>query len=169
MRLGDLLIQKGLVNQDQVRIALTEQKKQNIPLGKIFVRLGFVSETAMRDVLGESIGQESVDLTKVVADQLGLESPQGALIVSMKKDGVGAAAGLRVGMVITAINNFATPDIRAYNRAITQHPGAQNGTGLPQDHQRHRRRPHTAGAPRYAGPRRRRHGVPHARIRRVLG
>lgn len=68
MRLGDLLIEKGLVNQDQVRIALTEQKKQNIPLGKIFVRLGFVSETVMRDVLGESIGQESVDLTKVIPD-----------------------------------------------------------------------------------------------------
>lgn len=68
MRLGDLLIDKGLVNQDQVRIALTEQKKQNIPLGKIFVRLGFVSEGVMRDVLGESIGQASVDLTKVVPD-----------------------------------------------------------------------------------------------------
>lgn len=68
MRLGDLLIDKGVINQDQLKIALTEQKSQNIPLGKILVRLGFVSEKVMRDTLGESIGEDSVDLSTVVPD-----------------------------------------------------------------------------------------------------
>ena len=68
IRLGDLLISKGLINQDQLRIALFEQKKQNMPLGKILVRLGFVTEAAMRDVLSESLGQGSVDLSTVIPD-----------------------------------------------------------------------------------------------------
>lgn len=68
MRLGDLLIDKGLITQDQLRIALIEQKKQDQPLGKILVTIGFISESIMRDVLGDQLGQESIDLTKVVAD-----------------------------------------------------------------------------------------------------
>ena len=67
-RLGDVLIENGVINQDQLRIALTEQKKQNIPLGKILVVLGFVSEAIIRDSLGESLGQDSVDLSKTVVD-----------------------------------------------------------------------------------------------------
>lgn len=68
LRLGDLLIEKGLINHDQLTIALTEQKHQNLPLGKLLIRLGFVSEKVMRDTLGESIGEESIDLTTVIPD-----------------------------------------------------------------------------------------------------
>ncbi len=67
-RLGDLLIEKGLINNDQLRIALTEQKRQNLPLGKILVKLGFLTESVLRDALGESIGHESVDLGTVIPD-----------------------------------------------------------------------------------------------------
>ena len=68
VRIGDLLIEKGLLTQDQLRIALIEQKKQGEPVGKILVQLGFVSEAMMRDVLGSQLDQESVDLSKVVPD-----------------------------------------------------------------------------------------------------
>jgi len=67
-RIGDLLIEKGVLTQDQLSIALTEQKKSNAPLGKIIVRLGFATEAVVRDALGEALGQESVDLGKVVVD-----------------------------------------------------------------------------------------------------
>lgn len=73
VRLGDLLIDKGLISQDQLRIALIEQKKQNQPLGKILVQIGFISEGVMRDVLGDQLGQESVDLTKVVPDSAAIK------------------------------------------------------------------------------------------------
>ena len=39
LRLGELLVQQGLITQDQLRIALTEQKAQNIPIGRLLVRL----------------------------------------------------------------------------------------------------------------------------------
>ncbi len=67
-RIGDLLIEKGILTQDQLSIALTEQKKSRDQLGKIIVSLGFATEAVVRDVLGEALGQESVDLSKVIVD-----------------------------------------------------------------------------------------------------
>lgn len=68
LRLGELMIQQGLISQDQLRIALIEQDQNNIPLGRQLVRLGFVSESMVRDLVAHTIGQESIDLTTVVAD-----------------------------------------------------------------------------------------------------
>lgn len=68
LRLGELMVQQGLISQDQLRIALIEHQQNNIPLGRQLVRLGFVSETMVRDMVAHTIGQESIDLTNVVAD-----------------------------------------------------------------------------------------------------
>lgn len=67
-RIGDLLIDKGVLTPDQLTIALTEQRTRDEPLGKIIVSLGFATESVMRDALGEALGQESADLSKVVVD-----------------------------------------------------------------------------------------------------
>ncbi|HEY3326091.1 MAG TPA: GspE/PulE family protein [Novimethylophilus sp.] len=68
MRLGELMMQQGLISQDQLRIALMEQGQNNIPLGRQLVRLGFVTEAMVRDLVAHTIGQESVDLASVIAD-----------------------------------------------------------------------------------------------------
>ena len=68
-RIGDILIEQGILSHDQLRIALTEQKKRGDQLGRIIVSLGFTTEAIVRDALSESLGQESVDLHKVVVDQ----------------------------------------------------------------------------------------------------
>ena len=68
MRIGEILVAKGVTTPDQVNIALTEQKKTKEHLGKILVRLGFATEAIIRDVIGGVIGQESVDLNRAVAD-----------------------------------------------------------------------------------------------------
>lgn len=67
-RLGEILVEEGLITQDQLRIALIEQKKTRDPLGKVFVSLGFVTDAVMRDALAEASGQETIDLANVVAD-----------------------------------------------------------------------------------------------------
>ncbi len=69
MQLGDLLVRKGLISADQLRVALTEQKQRRDRLGRILVRLGLVSEAAVRDVLAEMLRVESIDLNKVVPDR----------------------------------------------------------------------------------------------------
>ena len=68
LRLGELLVQQGLITPDQLRIALTEQKHQQAPLGRLLVRLGFVTEAVIRDIMARTIGQESIDLTQVEVD-----------------------------------------------------------------------------------------------------
>jgi type II secretory ATPase GspE/PulE/Tfp pilus assembly ATPase PilB-like protein len=68
LRLGELLVQQGLITTDQLSIALAEQRHNNIPLGRLLVRLGFVTENAIRDIMARTIGQQSVDLAQVVAD-----------------------------------------------------------------------------------------------------
>jgi len=66
--IGQLLIAKGVISEDQLRIAAQEQSKSPQPLGRLLVRLGFLSEATIRDVLSENLGQESVDLSTVIID-----------------------------------------------------------------------------------------------------
>ncbi|MBI3042473.1 MAG: type II/IV secretion system protein [Betaproteobacteria bacterium] len=68
LRLGELLVQQGLITTDQLSIALAEQRHNNIPIGRLLVRLGFVTENAIRDIMARTVGQESIDLGQVVAD-----------------------------------------------------------------------------------------------------
>jgi type II secretory ATPase GspE/PulE/Tfp pilus assembly ATPase PilB-like protein len=67
-RLGDILIEEGVITKDQLNIALTEQRKVQEPLGKLLVNLGFATEAIMRSALGEALEQDSVDLSRVVPD-----------------------------------------------------------------------------------------------------
>src|SRR5215831_10385941 len=73
LRLGELLVQQGLITTDQLSIALAEQRHNNVPLGRLLVRLGFVTESAIRDIMARTIGQESIDLAQVVADSEALK------------------------------------------------------------------------------------------------
>ncbi len=66
--IGQLLIAKGVISEDQLRIATQEQSKSPQPLGRLLVRMGFLSEATIRDVLSENLGQESVDLANVIVD-----------------------------------------------------------------------------------------------------
>ncbi len=67
-RLGEILIDEGVITEDQLNIALTEQKKIHEPLGKLLVNLGFATEAIMRSALGEVLEQDIVDLSRVVPD-----------------------------------------------------------------------------------------------------
>ena len=71
-QLGQILIAKGILSEDQLRIALLEQMKSNQPVGKLLVTLGFVSEATLRDALSESLGKRSIDLSNAVVDHSAL-------------------------------------------------------------------------------------------------
>ncbi|MBP7791572.1 MAG: chemotaxis protein CheW [Candidatus Goldbacteria bacterium] len=49
--LGELLINSGIINKEQLEIALNEQKNTDEPLGKILVRMGFAREEDIINVL----------------------------------------------------------------------------------------------------------------------
>ena len=71
-QLGRILVDKGVISDDQLRIALQEQGKTHQPLGRLLVRLGFLSEATIRDVMSENLGHESVDLSSVIIDSVAL-------------------------------------------------------------------------------------------------
>ncbi|MBE8157812.1 MAG: secretion system protein E, partial [Betaproteobacteria bacterium] len=66
--LGERLLEKRVLSDDQLRIALYEQQASNEPLGRVLVRLGFVTEATIRDILSESGGVSTVDLAKITVD-----------------------------------------------------------------------------------------------------
>ena len=73
VRLGDLLIEKGLITQDQLRIALIEQKTMGKQLGEALLTLGFITEEMMRGALETNLGEESINLNGVVGDPAALK------------------------------------------------------------------------------------------------
>ena len=64
VRLGDVLIEKGLITQEQLEKALSEQKEKGTLLGETLVNLGYVSQDNIIDILTEQLGVEYVDLRK---------------------------------------------------------------------------------------------------------
>ncbi|MFN3564514.1 MAG: GspE/PulE family protein [Burkholderiaceae bacterium] len=67
-RLGEQLVERGLISRDQLRIALTEQKQRGRPLGEVLVALGFLQEETLREVLAENLGVEAASLFQLVPD-----------------------------------------------------------------------------------------------------
>lgn len=77
-RLGEWLIEQGMITADQLHIALLEQKRNYRMLGRILVAFGFVSETILRDGLATLLGRQSIDLAQV-------QAPASALALIPKK------------------------------------------------------------------------------------
>jgi type II secretory ATPase GspE/PulE/Tfp pilus assembly ATPase PilB-like protein len=71
--IGQILIDQGILTEDQLRIALLEQMKSHLPIGRLLVQLGFVSEATLRDALSEKLGLQSVDLAHIIVDPAALK------------------------------------------------------------------------------------------------
>ena len=62
VRLGDLLIQQGLLTEEQLKIALDEQKRTGRKLGRVFVESGYVTEEAISKALAGQLRIPFIDL-----------------------------------------------------------------------------------------------------------
>lgn len=69
IRLGDCLLQKGLITEEQLTSALSEQKSKGTKLGETIVDLGYCNENDIIDVLCEQLGIEYVDLRKIKIEE----------------------------------------------------------------------------------------------------
>ncbi len=68
IRLGDLLKEKGLVNDAQIEFALQVQKVTGEKLGQTLTKIGIVSEFDLAQCVSEQLGLEHVDLEKIQPD-----------------------------------------------------------------------------------------------------
>ena len=71
-RLGDLLLEAGLIDASQLESAITEQKKTGQMLGATLVSLGLVQEDEILGVLQRQLGLRLVNLEVTVADEAAL-------------------------------------------------------------------------------------------------
>lgn len=56
--LGEILIEKGLITQEQLEKALEEQKKTGYPLGQILIDSGLITPDVLGEILSEQYGIE---------------------------------------------------------------------------------------------------------------
>ena len=83
-RIGDQLIDSGVISADQLSIAIIEQKRSGERLGGVLVRLGFLTESVLKEALGEHLGQDSVNLREVVPDSDAINLINKSLAVKLK-------------------------------------------------------------------------------------
>lgn len=63
-RLGDFLIEHGLLQKAQLEAALDNQRETGDKLGDVLVKLGFITPGKMADTLSEHLGYPRVDLSR---------------------------------------------------------------------------------------------------------
>ncbi len=69
LRLGDLLISAGIINEEQLARVLQEQKKANRPVGEILVALGLTTEEIILRTLESQLGMPYIDLGRYMIDK----------------------------------------------------------------------------------------------------
>lgn len=68
VRLGDLLVQKGIITEEQLSEALKQQKEKKLMLGEMIVSMGFASQSQINDVLCEHLNIDFVDMREEKPD-----------------------------------------------------------------------------------------------------
>ncbi|MFV2007740.1 MAG: type IV-A pilus assembly ATPase PilB [Longimicrobiales bacterium] len=69
VRLGDLFVREGLINEEQLQDALKDAKDNGTRVGFSLVKLGFVAEEELTRMLSKQYRVPAVDLEKVKVDQ----------------------------------------------------------------------------------------------------
>ena len=90
-RLGDLVVEAGLITEEQLQTALKEKTK-NQRLGDLFVQKGYLTEQQLIEVLEFQLGVPHVSLFRYPFDQklfalIPKETAKRNLMVPLKKDG----------------------------------------------------------------------------------
>ncbi|HZV90989.1 MAG TPA: ATPase, T2SS/T4P/T4SS family, partial [Candidatus Nitrosocosmicus sp.] len=67
-KLGEYLLEAGLITEPQLKEALRRQRQSKEPLGRILARTGVVSETDVCRILHQQLGLPLVDLSTVAID-----------------------------------------------------------------------------------------------------
>ncbi len=137
-KIGELLIEKNLVTESQIKEALNYQKKKGVPIGEALVELGYISSDVLVEVLSIQLDIPYVNLYKYPIDEsligkidgdlakrfsvFPIKERDGKLILAMKDpldviamDEVARTTGMEVEPVITT-----KPEIQ---RVLDQHYG----------------------------------------------
>jgi MSHA biogenesis protein MshE len=77
VRLGEILLQQGLLTEQQLKEALDEQRKSGRRLGRVFVEKSFVSEEQISTALAKQLQVPYVNLKHfVVKPEVAMRLPE---------------------------------------------------------------------------------------------
>src|SRR5437764_10225178 len=90
IRIGDALVQEGILSAEQLRRALAEQKANGRMLGELLVSQGVISSSALVQVLGKVLGVRGCQLRHGLIDpsllkSIGQEECERLLVIPMFK------------------------------------------------------------------------------------
>jgi hypothetical protein len=78
-RLGEILVQAGVLAEPQLRAALNEQRRWGGPLGRVLVDMKLISEEAMVQALSHQLNLPAVNLDQRPVQQEALDTVPGEL------------------------------------------------------------------------------------------
>ncbi len=61
-RIGEILVDQGLINKQQLELGMTEHKRTGVQLGQALVKLGFIDEAKLVDILSAQLDIQHVVL-----------------------------------------------------------------------------------------------------------
>ncbi len=91
-RLGDILLNEGLISGDQLKTALAEQKQSGYRLGYLFVKLGMLDEVEITKALARQLRMPAVDLSRFEPDPkllrlIPADMAKKHLVLPLRRDG----------------------------------------------------------------------------------
>jgi Type II secretion system (T2SS), protein E, N-terminal domain len=140
-RLGEILLERGLIDVDQLNSALAHQRQWGMRLGTALVSKGFIAEGVLTRVLSESLGIPMVDLARLAVEPKALqvvprriaeqyevfpialrEQPNGRrLLLLAMADPLNAVAIDEIGFTTDTIVKPAIAQISSLEQAIKKH------------------------------------------------
>ncbi len=114
-RLGDLLLEVDMITQEQLNAAIDYQKKTNEKLGNALIKLGYVSEDDIIQVLEFQLGIPHVKLEKYNIDKAAYITVPESLsrrygLIPIKKEN-----GIITVAMSDPLNVFAIDDLKIYS------------------------------------------------------
>lgn len=112
MRLGELLVNKGLINEDKLQVALSYQKVTGTFLGEALTKLSFVSSFEIAKTLAEQSGIEFIDLSEFsISDEaiklIPKESAERMGIIPLRVDSTHIEIGMHDPKDLKAIDSVS--------------------------------------------------------------
>ncbi len=113
-KLGEILLDAGLLNPTQLETALTEGKKRNLRLGSALTALGILSEDNILDALSSQIGLKKIDLSKLIIDPTAGRLISEGLSRQFKMVGISLADGILTVALSDPLNVFAADALKRH-------------------------------------------------------
>jgi hypothetical protein len=135
-KLGEILVQAGVLSEAQLRAALTEQRRWGGPLGRILVEMKVISEEAMVQALSMQLNLPGVNLEQKEIDPAVIDLVPGELAEQLSAMPF-AAQGKFLDVAMTDPTNLAAIDTLRTKTRMNVRPYLAGPRAMERAHAKH--------------------------------